>query len=591
MRCCGRPAAGCRQDMHDAPRYEAFEASASFADGRASRTAPAGTVARGWLRDDEALYTGKIDGQPVDAIPFAIAHDDLKRGQERFTHLLHAVPRTARRRQRHGGAARAAPGGQLSTRIGCARSASATSSTSITNGFGAMQGYAEQVPVRDRWLIAAYVRALQYSQNASVNDVPRTPRRLDGKPAASHRRGAAALTAGERQQAEGRRQKQRGDWKHINHPKRSAASSGSAWAPRCSASSATDRRLPDGRAGALLPGVSRRLHVRLRHRARQHGAADGSAPVGRRLGPRDSPSARGRGAHDADHGAAVPADRVRHARPLSLVASRGRRRRSGARNGRRRISTRRSSIIRQVVFFRDLDRDQPAADVVVGRAGSLGRPGAGRASSRSCRAPGSSSTASPSPSRWSTGRCRSTRTGSRRCGDRCTWSARGCRRWPLRSSILIMLSQIAPLNRIVTSHHLHDLGKLLFAFLMLHAYLSFSQFLIIWSANLAEEIPHYLIRWDSGYQYVSIFMIVRPLRGAVRAAAVARHQARLPRAAADRDVASVRAPRRLLLARGAGVPQRGPQRRASSTSRRRLPSAACSWRSLPRTCGSTRCCR
>jgi hypothetical protein len=75
-------------------------------------------------------------------------------------------------------------------------------------------------------------------------------------------------------------------------------------------------------------------------------------------------------------------------------------------------------------------------------------------------------------------------------------------------AILILLSQSAPLNRVVTSHHLHDLGKLFFAFLMLHAYLSFSQFLIIWSANLSEEIPHYLIRWDSGYQYVSIFMIV-----------------------------------------------------------------------------------
>jgi hypothetical protein len=75
-------------------------------------------------------------------------------------------------------------------------------------------------------------------------------------------------------------------------------------------------------------------------------------------------------------------------------------------------------------------------------------------------------------------------------------------------TILILLSQSAPLNRIVTSHHLHDLGKLLFAFLMLHAYLSFSQFLIIWAANLAEEIPHYLVRWDGGFQYLSIFMIV-----------------------------------------------------------------------------------
>jgi hypothetical protein len=74
--------------------------------------------------------------------------------------------------------------------------------------------------------------------------------------------------------------------------------------------------------------------------------------------------------------------------------------------------------------------------------------------------------------------------------------------------ILIMLSQMAPLNRVVTSHHLHDLGKLLFAFLMLWAYLAFSQFLIIWSANVVEEIPHYLIRWDGGYQYVSAFMIL-----------------------------------------------------------------------------------
>ena len=74
--------------------------------------------------------------------------------------------------------------------------------------------------------------------------------------------------------------------------------------------------------------------------------------------------------------------------------------------------------------------------------------------------------------------------------------------------VLIMLSQVAPLDRVITSAHLHDLGKLLFAFLMLWAYLTFSQYLIIWSANLAEEIPHYLIRWDNGYQWVSVFMIV-----------------------------------------------------------------------------------
>lgn len=74
--------------------------------------------------------------------------------------------------------------------------------------------------------------------------------------------------------------------------------------------------------------------------------------------------------------------------------------------------------------------------------------------------------------------------------------------------VLVMLSQTAPLDKVITKHHMHDLGKFLFAFLMLWAYLTFSQFLIIWSANLPEEIPHYLSRWDHGYQYVSYAVIV-----------------------------------------------------------------------------------
>ena len=74
--------------------------------------------------------------------------------------------------------------------------------------------------------------------------------------------------------------------------------------------------------------------------------------------------------------------------------------------------------------------------------------------------------------------------------------------------VLVMLSQVAPLNRVLTTHHFHDLGKFLFAFLMLWAYLSFSQFLIIWSANIPEEIPHYINRWDNSWKYLSIFIIV-----------------------------------------------------------------------------------
>lgn len=74
--------------------------------------------------------------------------------------------------------------------------------------------------------------------------------------------------------------------------------------------------------------------------------------------------------------------------------------------------------------------------------------------------------------------------------------------------VLLMLAQAAPLNRVLTRHHFHDLGKLMFAFLMLWAYLSFSQFLIIWSANLPEEIPHYLNRWENSWRWLTVFVVV-----------------------------------------------------------------------------------
>ena len=74
--------------------------------------------------------------------------------------------------------------------------------------------------------------------------------------------------------------------------------------------------------------------------------------------------------------------------------------------------------------------------------------------------------------------------------------------------VLVMLAQTTPLNRVITEHHFHDLGKLLFAFLMLWAYLSFSQFIIIWSANIPEEIPHYLDRWENTWKFLSIFIVV-----------------------------------------------------------------------------------
>jgi hypothetical protein len=78
----------------------------------------------------------------------------------------------------------------------------------------------------------------------------------------------------------------------------------------------------------------------------------------------------------------------------------------------------------------------------------------------------------------------------------------------LAIAVLVMLAQYPPLDRIVNTSHLHDLGKLLFAFLMLWAYLSFSQFLIIYSANTVEEIPHYLVRAQHGWQWVGWSLVL-----------------------------------------------------------------------------------
>lgn len=184
--------AGCRQDMHDAPRYEAYEAASTSAGNPASRTAPAGTVARGWLREDEALYTGTIAGAPVDEFPFAIGRAELVRGQERFN--IYCTPCHGTLGDGNGmvvtrGLRQAATYHQDRLRqekLGYFYDV-------ITNGFGAMQGYAEQIPVRDRWLIVAYVRTLQLSQHASVNDVPADRRGALDAPAAGQ--GAAATTA------------------------------------------------------------------------------------------------------------------------------------------------------------------------------------------------------------------------------------------------------------------------------------------------------------------------------------------------------------------------------------------------------------
>jgi hypothetical protein len=165
--------AGCRQDMQDQPKYIPLRPSTFFADGRSERPLVEGTVARGHLDADTAFYTGKIDNKPVDAFPFPITRAVLERGQERYNiycapchDLLGAGKGMIFRRgfnrpppqSYHIDRLRQAPVGYFFD--------------VITNGLGAMPDYAAQIEPRDRWAIVAYVRVLQLSQNASVNDVP-----------------------------------------------------------------------------------------------------------------------------------------------------------------------------------------------------------------------------------------------------------------------------------------------------------------------------------------------------------------------------------------------------------------------------------
>jgi mono/diheme cytochrome c family protein len=161
----------CRQRMAVQPRYDPLEPSDFFADGMSARPRVPGTVARGELALVGFLATGKISGQDGDGFPFPITMEVMNRGEERFNIFCSEchgkvgdgngmIPSRGYRRPPsfHTDTLRAAKSGHFFD--------------VMTNGFGAMPSYAAQVPVRDRWAIIAYVRALQLSQHGTINDLP-----------------------------------------------------------------------------------------------------------------------------------------------------------------------------------------------------------------------------------------------------------------------------------------------------------------------------------------------------------------------------------------------------------------------------------
>ncbi len=158
---------GCRQDMHDQPKYQPYEASAFFADGIASRPAIDGTVARGHLNEDEAFYQGKKDGVFLTYFPVEINRDDLIRGQERYD--IFCSPCHDRAGKGRGMVVQR--GFKQPPSLHEERILKATPGylfDVISNGFGTMYSYKARIPTEDRWRIAAYMRALQLSQSAEV---------------------------------------------------------------------------------------------------------------------------------------------------------------------------------------------------------------------------------------------------------------------------------------------------------------------------------------------------------------------------------------------------------------------------------------
>jgi mono/diheme cytochrome c family protein len=166
---------GCRQDMHDQPKYVPLRQSTFFNDARSARPLVEGTIARGQLHDDELLYTGKVNGADAVLFPMPIDAAVMARGQQRFN--IYCAPCHGRTGQGDGMVVRRGYRRPPSIHQDRLRNAPAGHFFDVmTNGFGAMPDYAAQIKAEDRWAITAYIRALQLSEHASLADVPAADR-------------------------------------------------------------------------------------------------------------------------------------------------------------------------------------------------------------------------------------------------------------------------------------------------------------------------------------------------------------------------------------------------------------------------------
>lgn len=164
--------AACGRNMHEQPNIRAYEATPFFSDGAGMQLPPDNTVSREFGNLSPAFLTGtNPDGSLVSELPVELTPALLERGQQRFNIYCAAC-------HNYDG-----NGNGIVVQRGFPAPSSLHAShlqdvpigyfvQTITNGFGMMYSYASRVPPGDRWAIAAYIRALQLSQNAAPEDLP-----------------------------------------------------------------------------------------------------------------------------------------------------------------------------------------------------------------------------------------------------------------------------------------------------------------------------------------------------------------------------------------------------------------------------------
>jgi cytochrome c553 len=172
--------AACRRDMFQQPRGKPLGESDFFPDGAASRPIPPHTVARGFLDEDEAFYTGMIGTNLLTEFPFPVTRQMLERGRERFD--IYCAVCHGRTGEGNGMIPQRGFPVPPSYDIDRLREAPVGHFYDVmTRGYGVMYPYASRVEPADRWAIAAYIRALQLSHHAALADVPADERaKLEG---------------------------------------------------------------------------------------------------------------------------------------------------------------------------------------------------------------------------------------------------------------------------------------------------------------------------------------------------------------------------------------------------------------------------